>query len=113
MTEQELIQLIERFKLNNYRRGLLRFTRNTIFINPQQVADENEIPLGYSKLGGNPDLPADFEWPEYRGIPLTFMAQFRLSDLTIFDENHEMPSKGILYFFYLASEVVRGSDKDK
>ena len=74
MTEQELIQLLENNGLGKYRDSVLRYTRNTIFVKPQRVADENDIPIGHTKMGDNPDLPPDFVWPIFENLPLTFMA---------------------------------------
>jgi uncharacterized protein YwqG len=105
MTEEQLIQLIENNGLEKYRNDILRFTRNTIFVKLQRVDNENEISIGHSKMGGNPDLPSDFQWYSYGDLPLTFIGQFRLSDLTAYDINHDLPQNGILYFFYEAAEL--------
>src|SRR5262245_51387230 len=113
MTEEQLTQLLESNGLGKYRDDFLRFTKNTIFVKPQRVIDENEIPLGQSKMGGNPDLPADFVWPMFGNLPLTFMAQFRLSDLAAFDIDHELPQNGILYFFYEASGQPWGGYEER
>ena len=56
-------------------------------------------------MGGNPDLPPNFQWYNYNGLPLTFIGQFRLSDLALYDINHELPQNGMLYFFYEAAEL--------
>ncbi|MFN8537070.1 MAG: YwqG family protein [Thermomicrobiales bacterium] len=83
------------------------------------------LPLGASKFGGQPDLPAGFEWPytradlllggfsdlndlnsefEYtaRGIryPLAFVAQLNLAEFAHLDLAHQLPEEGILYFFF-------------
>ena len=108
MTEQELIQLIENNGLGKYRDDILRYTRNTIFVKPQRVADESEIPIGHTKMGGNPDLPPDFVWPTYNDLPLTFLAQFRFSEISIYDIDQLLPTKGMLYFFYEASGQPEG-----
>lgn len=79
-----------------------RLTLPAIRIEPQMV-DADTIPVGASKLGGRPDLPPDFVRPEWKGAGLTFLAQFRLSDLIAYDVERLLPSKGMLYFFY---EVV-------
>jgi uncharacterized protein YwqG len=71
---------------------------------PKRVEDD-EIPIGASKLGGNPDLSEDFEWKYYQGKPLTFIGQFKLSELEPYDRDKELPAEGILYFFYDADEM--------
>jgi uncharacterized protein YwqG len=76
-----------------------RLTLPAIRVEPE-IVDEDTIPVGASKLGGRPDLPPNFIWPEWKGTGLTFLAQFRLSDLTAYDVEQLLPSAGMLYFFY-------------
>jgi uncharacterized protein YwqG len=76
-----------------------RLTLPAIHIEPTMV-DEDTIPVGVSKLGGRPDLPPNFIWPEWKGTGLTFLAQFRLSDLIAYDVERLLPSTGMLHFFY-------------
>ncbi|MEM6283251.1 MAG: DUF1963 domain-containing protein [Chloroflexota bacterium] len=54
-------------------------------------AEDDEIPVGHSKLGGLPDLPADFRWPYDGKTPLTFLAQFKFSELAPLDDHDIMP----------------------
>ncbi len=39
--------------------------------------DDALIPLGASKFGGAPDVPADFEWPMWNEKPLGFLARVK------------------------------------
>ena len=67
------------------------------------------LPIGASKIGGCPDVPADFVWPYVTGggicenddkpHPLTFMAQFNLSELADCDTENRLPKAGLLSFF--------------
>ena len=43
MTKEQLFQLLETYGLGKYQDDILRFTRNTIFVKPQRVANEDEI----------------------------------------------------------------------
>ncbi len=53
-----------------------------------------------SRIGGDPDLPPDVEWPlDPDGTPMTFLAQLRLRDLAPHDELALLPTGGMLYFF--------------
>jgi hypothetical protein len=72
---------------------------------------EPDIPIGTSKLGGAPDLPSGTPWPmckarrghkpEGHVYPLTFVAQFRFSELAPFlKEDLIWPSEGLLAFFF-------------
>ena len=44
-------------------------------------ASDDELALGTTKIGGQPDLPQDTPWPEWRSAPLNFLAQIRLADV--------------------------------
>ncbi|WP_445364254.1 YwqG family protein [Microbulbifer sp. ANSA003] len=54
------------------------------------------IEQGSSKIGGHPDVPADFEWPFYRGLPLEFLLQLNCAEVN----SPILPSAGYLLFFY-------------
>ena len=70
--------------------------------------------IGNSKIGGKPDLPADFEWYYYNGRPLSFLAQINCAEAKQYDKDDLLPSQGMLYFFYEIEEMVWGFDpKDK
>lgn len=58
------------------------------------------LQLGESRFGGGPDVPPDFVWPTRDGDPLTFLAQFDLSQIRV----PSLPEEGWLLFFY---DVVR------
>lgn len=72
-----------------------------------------------SKIGGKPDVPADFVWPEfeceiYDGVrarlPLSFLCQIRLEEAAPFDRDGLLPKKGLLSFFYELSSHRGGYD---
>lgn len=65
-----------------------------------QPVNEDELPVGASKLGGRPDLPPGVAWPERDGQPLGFLAQFNLAEVAPYDVEHALPPTGMLYFFY-------------
>jgi hypothetical protein len=73
------------------------------------LTNDAAIPVGASKLGGDPDLPADFQWPHYNDKPLTFIGQFKLSEFTQYDTEAILPSWGTLYYFYEAEEQPYGA----
>ncbi|MEL6867298.1 MAG: YwqG family protein [Bacteroidota bacterium] len=74
-----------------------------------------EMPPGQSKIGGSPDLPSEQAWPlDERGAPLSFLAQINLRESAPFDKAEELPSEGMLSFFYCADQEAWGFDpKDK
>lgn len=54
---------------------------------------------GGSKFGGIPDVPAGFDWPQFKEQPLTFLAQLNCAELHRIQPNLPLPSNGMLYFF--------------
>ena len=75
-----------------------------------------------SKLGGLPACPSDFVWPTYqvtkkgetKELPLAFLAQFNLKELSEYDTEGLLPKSGILSFFYELKSMKWGlSPEDK
>ncbi|MCC5944534.1 MAG: DUF1963 domain-containing protein [Bernardetiaceae bacterium] len=62
--------------------------------------NEDNMPLGISKIGGRPDLPPNMKWETYQGKSLTFFAQVNLKEFNPFDKNQLLPQSGMLYFFF-------------
>jgi uncharacterized protein YwqG len=54
--------------------------------------------VGNSRFGGQPDLPAGFEWPLDDGAAMTFLAQINLAELAG-GFVPDLPGRGWLYFF--------------
>lgn len=60
-----------------------------------------------SKWWGDPDMPADMEYPtvkvtedgETYDYPLTFLCQINCEDLAVLDKENKLPHEGMLYFF--------------
>ncbi len=83
--------------------------RPSIRLFPSPV-DELSLPVGVSKLGGLPDLPAGIAWPEYNGLPQSFLAQIHLDDLRYYDVQQVLPQHGMLWFFYDAQQQTFGDN---
>ena len=75
-TDTELKELLE------------KFSRNSIVLD---ISEEVPITKGWTRFGGQPDVPPDFEWPTFKGEncesitkerPLSFLAQFDCSELS-------------------------------
>ncbi len=71
--------------------------------------DENTLEIGTSKIGGTPDVPLNFSWPEWKGLPQSFIAQIRLEDAHPYDLDGVLPAQGILWFFYDAQQETYGA----
>jgi uncharacterized protein YwqG len=72
--------------------------------------DERDMPIGSSKIGGQPDLPNDFGWPDWNGKHLGFIAQVNLKDVAELNVDPALPKSGVLSFFYEADEQPWGFD---
>lgn len=72
--------------------------------------NEDELPLGSTRIGGRPDLTDDVAWPSWKGKPLAFLAQINLSDLRKFPFAGVLPPEGWLVFFYDAEQSTWGFD---
>lgn len=108
MTKIEFIQAIRSAGLSHYEKELDRLCQHSIAICCDTDSDNPEI--GESKLGGLPDMPSDIAWPKYKCEPLSFIAQFNMSDVTEYDIDNILPATGIMYFFYDANQDAWGFD---
>jgi uncharacterized protein YwqG len=100
LTREKLLELLEQHGLSHRADEILSQCKPSIHLSLGYGVDEADIPIGASKMGGSPDVPPDFVWPEWNGIPLTFIAQFRLSDVKPYDVEDLLPERGMLYFFF-------------
>jgi uncharacterized protein YwqG len=63
-----------------------------------ELDDPENLPIGGSRIGGDPDLPASLHWPDGESEPMSFLLQIRLEDIEP-ALPHGMPRSGMLYFF--------------
>ena len=64
------------------------------------LSKNKKIKLGQSKFGGKPDLPKEIDWPvNGNGDPMIFLGQLNLQELSKYDIDSLLPSKGLIYFF--------------
>ncbi|TAL31300.1 DUF1963 domain-containing protein [Phenylobacterium sp.] len=56
--------------------------------------------LGFSKLGGHPDLPSELTWPEGRDGQFRFLAQVDLADARTAGGPEWLPATGRIYAFH-------------
>ncbi len=64
----------------------------------------------FSKFGGLPALPTTLTWPEWKGRPLAFLAQFDLAAYPHGFTQYALPATGVLYLFYDDDEMPWGFD---
>lgn len=90
--------------------------------------EADALPIGVSRLGGQPDLPPSIEWPRWDGFAeedfigangftfprgckpaaLSFLAQLNLAEIP--DGTGLLPDRGWLFFFYDAEQQPWGFD---
>lgn len=96
---ETLRQQIDDCDLAHLAQSIEALTKPALQLKTTRVEDENDLPLGASKFGGQPDLPPDYTWATARGKSLAFVGQINLADCTPFEVHSALPKKGILYFF--------------
>lgn len=96
--------------------GPLQLTKGVVYYDigeylTQEVLPESLLPLGTSRLGGQPDLPVGYSWPTWdnpgkygrtagQGVQLSFLGQLNLRDLQAQVPTPELPAQGLLLFFF-------------
>jgi len=96
--------------------GLSRLLKDIDYISKDSIrlfttpAGEYDISIGASRVGGVPDVPPDFTWPDWKGVPQSFIAQVYLDDIHQYDTNGTLPQSGMLWFFYDAKQETYGAD---
>ena len=100
---RNIASILEREELESFAARLEKDARDTIRLHSRLVP-EKQIRIGKSKLGGLPDLPRGFSWPQGArrkgaAFPLPFVAQIALADLPKFEDRSLLPKNGCLSFF--------------
>ena len=96
--------------------GLSRLTKDLDLVSKASIrlyttaVDEFLLDVGASKIGGDPDLPPGTSWPQWKGLPQSFIAQIRMDDVRPYDTNKLLPQSGMLWFFYDAQQQTFGAD---
>lgn len=65
-----------------------------------------------SRIGGAPDLPDGFEWPQWNNAPLAFLAQIDLAEIGQQSILPDLPKHGLLHFFYDQEQSTWGFNPD-
>jgi len=73
---------------------------------------DSEIEVGDSKIGGQPDMAVDQDWPFWKGAYHSFLAQVNLTQLPDSELTDLLPETGMLYFFYDSEMRTWGDSKD-
>ncbi|GGG88731.1 YwqG family protein [Paenibacillus radicis (ex Gao et al. 2016)] len=96
MSAQEILDLLEQSGLEQYKTSFAQWIFPTAQLILEPKSDEL-LQIGESKVGGDPDLLEEVEWPKWKGYDMTFIAQINLAECPT---NLSLPSAGLLSFFY-------------
>ena len=107
MDKHTLIQDLAARGLQNYAQAAAPFARQAITLTAMPT---EEIAVGASRLGGEPDLPGDMAWPYASDKPMALIAQINFAEAKPFDVDNRLPESGVLYLFYEAEEQLWGYD---
>lgn len=97
--ENEVLELIHNSGLTRIEDEVVGLLKYSIRLRTHALI-ESTLEIGASKIGGTPDLPMEMVWPEWNSIPLAFIAQIKLNDISAYDHEGVLPHSGMLYFFY-------------
>lgn len=103
LSPAELAKLVEKYQTHSQPAYRLK----------AEPVDDSKLALGASRLGGVPDLPEGFVWPEWKGVSLAFIAQINLSEVAAAAPSSLLPANGVLTFFYDAEQEACGSSEDR
>jgi uncharacterized protein YwqG len=124
-TRDEAVDLIRRSSLAEFADAIIAELAPSALLQRDPTA--GDVPLGVSRFGGEPDLPAHFAWPtreivETKGIlrrhtlrrpgGLDFLAQIRCEELAGLALPDGVPRRGMLWVFYDAEEQPWGFRKE-
>ena len=107
--KRKLTQQVNECGLSRIAADLEKLVEPSIRIRTEP-ADDQQLEVGVSKIGGAPDLPEATEWPRWKGAPLAFIAQLNMVDVAKYDLTGGLPQSGLLSFFYDARQETWGFD---
>lgn len=95
---QAILELLDAHGLSAQRDAIMSLVRPAIGLRTRAPRDD-DFALGATRVGGEPDLPVDLDWPVGDEGPLLFVLQVRLAQVTAFDLEGLLPSDGVLAVF--------------
>jgi hypothetical protein len=111
-TREELQDVLVQAGLGEWSSRLAAASRHAMVLEPGPVEGGADVPIGVSRLGGMPDLPAAMRWPWRPAMsaevfkehaahpwPLSFVAQIDFAEIHSAGGLEGFPSSGRLLFF--------------
>jgi uncharacterized protein YwqG len=102
--EDALLALCREVGLEHRAADVRRLARSSVRLTRAPGDDA----VGGSRLGGSPDVPRAFAWPEWQGRELGFLGQLKLDRVAAVDPGAPLPHEGLLLFFYDLDERPSG-----
>ena len=110
--QADILSMFHDAGLKKYSEQFKKMIKQSIRLNTVREPEE-KLQLGETKIGGQPDLPANVEWPYWKEYPMSFVAQINLEEMPhLQSENDNWPTKGIIYFFYTTDPDAMYLDSD-
>lgn len=103
-----LDERISRRKLQRVADRIKGSVRECIRFESEIARNEDNIPVGATKIGGRADLPASTPWPGGDPTPMTFIALIDTSKLPPFNGRADLPADTLLSFFFDLGTSPRG-----
>ncbi|MFC5406501.1 DUF1963 domain-containing protein [Cohnella soli] len=108
----DILSMFHKAGLEDYSEKFQRMIKPSIRLITERESEE-KLAIGQTKLGGQPDLPANMEWPYWKEYPMSFIAQINLHEMpNIQADDDKLPTKGIIYFFYTTYPEAMYMDGD-
>ena len=104
---EHLQELLKKYQCKTFSKQINKLVRHSVHISTSRV-NIDDLPIASSKFGGYPDLPDDVAWPEWKGMPLSFLGQINLADVTEQTFSTELGDTGLLLFFYATAARTWG-----
>ncbi|WP_224725336.1 DUF1963 domain-containing protein [Paenibacillus vietnamensis] len=98
--------MLEKAGLEPYKQAIASWIYPSAKLVLEPVPDDS-LPVGSSKVGGNPDLPGEVNWPRWKVSEMTFIAQINLEECP---SELALPGSGLLSFFYAAEPMFEDKD---
>src|SRR5450631_4008963 len=106
---QQAHQLINESNLGRVTEQLKRYLKPGIGMKSSSPV-LHSLPPADSRLGGFPDLPLTLTWPTWKNVPMVFLAQIALQDISHYDSGGVLPSSGFLSFLCQSQSLFQGVD---
>jgi hypothetical protein len=95
---KQILALIDKHGLSEHRDAIASLIKPAIGLQTRKAKTADSA-VGVTRVGGEPDAPADFEWPDGDEGPLSFVMQVNLADVAKYDLESLLPGDGLLSLF--------------